>query len=105
MTVNIAQLKNHLSSYLQRVRAGEEIIIRDRNLPVAKLVAFSPTDTSAEELAMVAAGELLLPAEPLDEEGFWALGAEKVTDQELSEALSRAVSEDREERDAGLLGC
>ena len=37
-TVNIAELKDQLSSFLQRVRAGEEIIIRDRNLPIAKIV-------------------------------------------------------------------
>ena len=29
-SVNIAQLKNRLSSYLNEVRAGEEIVIRDR---------------------------------------------------------------------------
>ena len=104
MTVNIARLKNHLSAYVQRVRAGEEIIIRDRNLPVAKLVPLSAAEASAEELAMVAAGELLLPVEPLDEDGFWALGAEEAAPVGLAEALSLAVTEDREERDAGLLG-
>ena len=31
-TVNIADLKNQLSAYLQLVRNGEEIIVRDRNL-------------------------------------------------------------------------
>ena len=35
LAVNIAELKARLSSYLQRVRAGEEIVTRDRNLPVA----------------------------------------------------------------------
>jgi prevent-host-death family protein len=104
MTVNIAQLKNHLSAYLQRVRAGEEIVIRDRNLPVAKLVSLSAVEASAEELAMVARGELLLPAEPLDEDGFWAVGAEVAASVGPAEALSLAVTEDREERDASLLG-
>ncbi len=40
-SVNIAELKNRLSRYLTFAKGGEEIIIRDRNLPVAKLVPFS----------------------------------------------------------------
>jgi prevent-host-death family protein len=39
-SVNIAKLKNQLSKYVTFAKAGEEIIIRDRSLPVAKLVPF-----------------------------------------------------------------
>lgn len=35
-SVNIAELKNRLSAYIRFARAGEEIVIRDRNLPVAR---------------------------------------------------------------------
>jgi prevent-host-death family protein len=103
-SVNIAELKNGLSAYLQKVRAGEEIIIRDRNLPVAKLVPLGPTDASAEELALAASGELLLPSETLNERGFWSIGAAHPVSAEIADAIGRAVSLDREERDAGLLG-
>ena len=34
-SVNIAKLKNNLSKYLRLAKGGEEIIIRDQNLPVA----------------------------------------------------------------------
>jgi len=37
-SVNIAELKNSLSRYLTYAKQGEEIVVRDRNLPVAKLV-------------------------------------------------------------------
>jgi len=37
-SVNIAELKNRLSTYIAYARAGETIIIRDRNKPVAQLV-------------------------------------------------------------------
>lgn len=103
-SVNIAELKNRLSYYLQQVRAGEEIIVRDRNLPVAKLAPLSAADTSAEELALVAAGKLLLPKAKLNEKEFWALEAREPVHRRLRKAARRAVSEDREERDAGLLG-
>jgi prevent-host-death family protein len=34
----IAELKAHLSEYLRAVRRGEEVIVLDRDTPVAKLV-------------------------------------------------------------------
>jgi antitoxin (DNA-binding transcriptional repressor) of toxin-antitoxin stability system len=40
-SVNVAKLKNQLSKYLTFAKGGEEIAIRDRNLPGAKLVPFS----------------------------------------------------------------
>jgi prevent-host-death family protein len=103
-SVNIAELKNRLSAYLQRVRAGDEIVIRDRNLPIAKIVPLATTDVSAEELALVASGQLLLPSKKLNERAFWAIGAKQPVSAEIARGLADAVSEDREERDAGLLG-
>jgi len=35
---NIAEFKNHLSSYLAAVEAGEEVEVRKRNVPVARVV-------------------------------------------------------------------
>jgi prevent-host-death family protein len=103
-SVNIAELKNRLSAYLQHVRAGEEIVIRDRNLPVAKLVPLSVSDVSSEELALAATGEMLLPQQTLDERAFWSIGARYSKRPGIEAAAARAVSKDREERDAGLLG-
>ena len=61
-TVNIADLKNQLSRHLKHVRQGEEILIRDRQVPVAKIVPLSSVnDFDAEELALAAAGLLRLP--------------------------------------------
>ncbi len=33
----ISQLKNHLSAYIKRVRAGQTVLIVDRDEPVARL--------------------------------------------------------------------
>ncbi len=65
-SVNVAELKNKLSKYLTFARGGEEVVIRDRNLPVAKLVPFSAEDAEEQELALVAAGKLRLPKVRLD---------------------------------------
>lgn len=39
-TVNIHQAKTNLSRLLSRVEQGEEIVIANRGIPVAKLVPF-----------------------------------------------------------------
>jgi prevent-host-death family protein len=103
-SANIAEVKNRLSKYLQLVRSGEQVVIRDRNLPVAKLVPISPSDASAEELTLAANGELALPSAPFDEEDFWSIGARVALREDLSVVAARSVSDDREERDASLLG-
>jgi prevent-host-death family protein len=61
VSVNVAELKNRLSKYLTFVKNGEEVLIRDRNLPVAKLVPFSSDKGTEEELLLVAAGKMRLP--------------------------------------------
>jgi len=60
-SVNVAELKNRLSKYLTFAKSGEEIVIRDRNLPVAKLVPFVSDEASEEELLLVAAGKMRIP--------------------------------------------
>jgi prevent-host-death family protein len=65
-SVNVAELKNRLSKYLTFARAGEEVVIRDRNLPVAKLVPLSAEGAGDQELMLVAAGKMRLPKTKLD---------------------------------------
>jgi prevent-host-death family protein len=36
--VKIAQLKDHLSEHLRAVEAGEEVVVTDRNRPIARIV-------------------------------------------------------------------
>ena len=72
-TVNIGELKNQLSAYLQYVRGGEEVIVRDRNIPVARIVPYAAMTASEEEAYLVATGQLKLPAQEMDWEAFWAL--------------------------------
>ncbi len=43
MPVGIRELKANLSDYLTRAAAGEEVIVTDRNRPVARLIAYSAT--------------------------------------------------------------
>ena len=68
-TTNIAALRNHLTRYLKEVRAGEEIVVRDRQLPFARIVPLAHNDET-EDSALVASG-LMRRAERALPASFW----------------------------------
>jgi antitoxin (DNA-binding transcriptional repressor) of toxin-antitoxin stability system len=72
-SINIAELKSRLSTYLAYAKSGGVIVIRDRNLPVAKLIPFTGEQASEEESALVAAGAMRLPEDPLDLDQLWKM--------------------------------
>jgi prevent-host-death family protein len=58
----VAALKANLSSYLLRVKAGNEVVITERGLPVAKIVPLpSGGQDNSREHRLIKAG-LLIPA-------------------------------------------
>jgi prevent-host-death family protein len=92
-SVNVAELKNRLSTYLTYAKSGEVVVIRDRNLPVAKLIPFVAEDASEEELALVAAGAMRLPEKPLDIDQLWKMPRAAVN----GTAATQAVLDERDE--------
>jgi prevent-host-death family protein len=92
-SVNIAELKNRLSTYVTFARGGEEIIIRDRNLPVAKLIPFSGGGASEEELLLVAAGKMRLPEASLDVDELWKIKTGSVGGSDAIAALLQERNE------------
>jgi len=42
VTVGVRELKNQLSSYLDRVKAGEEVTVTEHGRPIARLTALAP---------------------------------------------------------------
>jgi len=60
-TVKIGDLKARLSAHLHRVRQGEEVLVCDRNEPVARIVPVRPSDHSRQEQGLVARGALTPP--------------------------------------------
>ncbi len=93
-TVNIADLKNRLSQYLSEVKAGKEIVVRDRNLPIAKIVPIHRNASEDDELlALAAEGKIRLAETTLDD-SFWKLPAPRVS----AKALKRAIDLERDDR-------
>jgi prevent-host-death family protein len=86
-SVNVAELKNQLSKYLTFAKSGEEIVIRDRNLPVAKLVPFSAEGASEEELLLVASGKMRLPKNSLNVDELLKIRTGKVSGDDAVQAL------------------
>jgi prevent-host-death family protein len=86
-SVNVAKLKNSLSKYITFAKAGEEVVIRERNLPVAKLVPFSAEDIDDQDLVLVAAGKLRLPKSRLRVNELLKIPAGRVSGHKAIQAV------------------
>jgi len=86
-SVNVAELKNQLSKYLRFAKSGEEVVIRDRSLPIAKLVPFSSDDAGEEELKLVAAGRMRLPKSKINLKRLFKISTARVKGNRAIDAL------------------
>lgn len=59
-TVGVRELRQNLSVYLRRVKAGERLVVTERNLPVAELVPLDARMDPWEK--MIAEGKLIPPS-------------------------------------------
>jgi len=93
-SVNVAKLKDQLSKYLTFAKGGEEVVIRDRNLPVAKLVPFSAEGADEQELKLIAVGKLRIPKVRLDVNQLLRISTGRVAGNKAIQAIAA----DREEK-------
>ena len=97
-TVNIADLKNRLSAYLQLVRNGEELLVKDRDVPVAHISPYRASSFAEEERQLVATGVLKPPRKSIRNwnkfwQDFWAIPGANLTEKDAMQA----VLDEREE--------
>jgi antitoxin (DNA-binding transcriptional repressor) of toxin-antitoxin stability system len=70
-TAKISELKAKLSAHIRYVKNGEEVLIFDRNTPVARLVAPGPVvEEDAQERRLIAKGILIPARDPHNRGGF-----------------------------------
>jgi prevent-host-death family protein len=62
---SISELKNQLSAYLQRVRAGQTVIVYDRDRPIARIDRVADEDDDDRIAELRRAGIVTTPCEPL----------------------------------------
>ena len=86
-TVNVTELQTNLIAWLERVRAGEEVLVSDLDRPIARLLPVEISDeVEAVELEMAAAGLAPLPTEELPE-SFWEMEAPVVAMEDIVAAV------------------
>jgi prevent-host-death family protein len=91
-SVNIGTLKNQLSAYLQYVQTGEEVVVCDRNTPVARILPIQSDLLTDHEAQLVSSGAMKLPQEEMDWDEFFS---ESVEGHVSPEAVAAAVEESR----------
>jgi prevent-host-death family protein len=93
-TAAVSQLKATLSKYLERVKAGEEVLITDRGKPIARIIPISlesqhvpPHLRDMERAGLARIGTGKLP------KGFW----DAPRPQDAAGAARKALLEERSE--------
>lgn len=88
----VADLKAHLSRYLRRVKAGEEVVITERNVPIARLVPLAGTEAGDEAIRDLEARGIARAGKGRLPKSFWELPRP----QDRRASVRRAVAEERE---------
>lgn len=88
-TVKIGALRNDLSGYLRYVRQGEEVIVCDRDKPVARILPIRSSSFDEHTAKLIARGILRPPIDPtpMDWDAFDALPAPTVSAEASAEAI------------------
>src|SRR5258708_34706105 len=94
-TVNISDLKAQLSAHIQLVRDVEEVLVCDRNTPVARIVPCRLEGHSEQEQRLVARGVLTPPLNKRPASVSWPEPPGNVPDK-VMERVWRGEKERRE---------
>ena len=91
----VSKLKDNLSAYLRKVRAGATVVIYDRDVPIACIERIESSGRGADRLALLRAQGVTRPAtRALSAKQLRAIAGKLPRSARLSEAL-------RGERDQG----
>jgi prevent-host-death family protein len=69
-TVKISELKANLSAHLRRVYAGEEVVVCDRNRPIARIVPIAQPELMTRRERLIAKGIASGPTMPPGEDRY-----------------------------------
>lgn len=50
---SVSKLKNNLSAYLRKVRAGHPVVIYDRDVPIARIQRIEDAGAAADRIALL----------------------------------------------------
>lgn len=86
LEIGVAELKGKLSEYLRTVRKGGEVVIKDRETPIARLVPYAESRARLETIPPT------MPLKELDKLPFFQPKGLKPGD------LEEALREERQDR-------
>lgn len=93
-TVSVGKLRSDLNRYLEDVKGGEEVLIKERNRTIAKIVPMSDDDEENELAQLVAEGILSPPEISELPDSFW----EQTDLADISlEAIVKVIRDERDE--------
>ena len=93
-TVNISDLKAQLSAHIQFVKDGEEVLVCERNKPVARIIPCDVESFSEQEQRLIARGVMVPPLKRRAESERWPTPPGNVPD----EVMEQVLREEREDR-------
>ena len=93
-TVNISDLKAQLSAHIQFVKDGEEVLVCDRDKPVARIVPCGLEGRLEQEQRLVARGIISLPLKKRPASVSWPEPPGDISD-EVMEQVWRKERENR----------
>jgi prevent-host-death family protein len=89
----ISEFKAHMSEYIGRVKAGEEIVVTERGKPVARVIPVRPYEHGENQMLQMEREGILLMGKGKLDDTFWSLN--KPEDPEG--LVLKALLEEREE--------
>ena len=92
-TVDITDLRERLNDYLECVRNGEEVVIRDDGAAIARIMPMDSRSSSGDEAELVASGTMKLPEQEMDWDEFFAIPAGNVPHDVAVEAAIESRGE------------
>lgn len=94
-TAKISELKAKLSAHIEYVKRGEEVLILDRDTPVARLIPAGPVEEDAQMRRLIAKGVIIPARDPKNKARFVPSPAGPFIRQEV---MDRIWEEEREDR-------
>ncbi|HVB10901.1 MAG TPA: type II toxin-antitoxin system prevent-host-death family antitoxin [Bacillota bacterium] len=92
---NIRDLKAHLSAWLEKVAAGDEVVITDRGRPVAKIVPLLSRESIDQRTEALIRTGVLRPRQQALPDWFWTTPAPRVPGDAAVDAILAERAEGR----------
>jgi prevent-host-death family protein len=74
-TIGVRELRDHLSSYLDEVKAGGELVVTERGRPIARLI---PASAGSRLERLISEGVVTPPSRPRQASSTWGTLPEDV---------------------------